>query len=178
MFGLPGHDYLPNHEITRSVAGVWILRVHAFQGLADYAGDDGVSCGAVVGRDDVPRGVFGGGAVRHDLVGFHEFWPQQSVFQITGVELPVFMRGFQALSQSLALGFMGNIEHEFQDGGAVFRKVLLEIIDLTVAFIDFLCRRESAHLDHQNILIMGTVKHGDLAFGGADIVDAPQIVMG
>ena len=91
-----------------------------------------------------------------------------------------FQRLFGSSSRSCRrsrLLFLGDVQHEFQDRGAVLDQDFLEGVDLAVALLDLALRRELAHAADQDILVVRAVEDADGAAAGGGEVGAPEEIV-
>ena len=69
------------------------------------------------------------------------------------------------------------MQEKFENGDAVLRQHLLEIVDLAIAPVPDLLGNQVMHADDQNILIVRTVENSDVAAIGNGFVDAPEKIV-
>ena len=114
----------------------------------------------------------------HRLVGGLEVVPELAVVEVGGIELPALVRLVEARLQALALLVLRDVQHEFEDRRAVLDEHLLEGVDLAVARLDLLGRRELAHLDDEHLLVVRAVEDADRAAARRGLVHAPEEIVG
>jgi len=81
----------------------------------------------IIGGDDIPRRVICASGVEAILVGFHVVFPIFPLVDVRGAELPVLVRLFHALKESLSLFIVREVQEYLDDLRSVAMKVLLQI---------------------------------------------------
>src|SRR5918995_4630055 len=140
-----------------------VFRRHRLERFAHDRSDCGVARPFAVGRDHVPGRPGRRAAGEHDLIGLLELVPELAVFEVGRVELPAALGLVETVLQPFGLLLLGYVEHELEDSGAVQGQHLLEGIDLFVARLDLVGRREAAHPRDEHVFVMRAVEDADHA---------------
>lgn len=155
----------------------------------DDLGHDEAGVFLVIGGDDVPGGLFGGGGADAFLVGFAVVAPEVSFLGVGGAEFPVFLGDVDAGEEAFALFFLGDVEEEFDDAGAVADEVFFHFDDGAVAVIPeggvveaflgefFFLEDLGVDAEDEDFLVVGAVEDADASAFGEAAVGAPEEVV-
>ena len=99
--------------------------------------------------------------------------PQFAVFQITGVEFPIFIGIVDALLQALALLVFGYVQKKFNDGGAGFAQQAFKIVDVANTAFGFGLVYPAFYARYQHVFVVAAVKNHQFAVARHHLVDAP-----
>ncbi len=163
-------------------------QIEILEGFEDSARNDETREPFVVGGNDVPRRVLGGGLLNHFLVSFLIILPEAALLNVGHGKLPILFGIFEALEEALLLFFLGEMKEEFADDDAVAREVALESVDVLVALLpdvlgdeafgQFLrAKKRRVDADDEDFLVVRAVEDTDFAALGDDFVVAPEIVV-
>ncbi|MNT54116.1 hypothetical protein D3C72_1912500 [compost metagenome] len=104
--------------------------------------------------------------------------PEFPFLQIADIKLPVFGRILKPFLYLLQLLLFGNMEKQLDNQRVLFRQHLLKVANLLKAALGLGLLLIAVNAGNQNILIMGTVKSRNIAFGRRLLMDSPEEVMG
>ena len=138
-----------------------------------------------IGGNDVPGGKISAGVGQHLFVGSVIVIPEFALVEISGGELPMFFRILLTGAEAFGLFFAGDVEEEFQDGGAAVDEHAFEASDLMEAagpeifVIPEVVRKEAVlvHTDDEDIFVVAAVEDGESAESGGFLVDAPEKIV-
>ncbi len=146
----------------------------------------------MVGGDDVPGRVLGGGVVEGLLKGLLVIVPVLALLHVVHGELPVFVRAVDALQKALLLLLFRYVEEELQDHRAVEVQVALHLVDRAVAvlperIVNVLHRLDARnalienilgmHAGHQHLFVVRAVEDADAAPLGHGFIRSPQKIV-
>ncbi len=100
-----------------------------------------------------------------------------ALFEVGQREFPVSRRILDAGFEALLLLFPADVQEEFENGDAVLRQYLLEVVDLPIAPVPDLLGNQIVHPDYQDILVMRAVEDSNVAAVGNGFVDAPEKIV-
>jgi hypothetical protein len=98
--------------------------------VEDGGADDEAHVFFVVGGDDVPWALLGGGGADGILVGVHVIAPMGALFDVALFEFPVFAGGVDPGEEASFLFLVGDVEEEFGDVDAIAMGVGLVVGDI------------------------------------------------
>src|SRR5262245_22427467 len=104
--------------------------VELFDGVHNSRGNQKSGEPFVVGRHDIPRGIFRSRGADRLLEGVHVVEPKFTLVDIGGRKLPVLFRIVEPLHEAILLFFARHVEKEFEDDSPLADKVVLEMCNV------------------------------------------------
>ncbi len=141
--------------------------------LNDELGDGEARVPLAVGGHDVPRGMFRRRAIEHYLVGLLVGVPLAARVDVVRRVFPPLIPAREALGQAHALLAMRMHERDLDEGVAFLDEFRLPAVDLVVALVDLVLVGELIDAANENVLVVRTVEHADLARRRQLLLDAP-----
>jgi hypothetical protein len=161
-------------EVLGVEGGLGVGEAEGFEGFEDDFGDGEVAEPLVVGGDDKPGGVLVGGAAEDVLVGVHVSGPEDALFEVEGIELPVLVGVVDAGLEAAGLFFVRDVEEELEDEDVAVGEGLLPGVDVVHAAVGLFAGDEAVDAGGEHILIVRAVEDADHAAGGSSGLAAPE----
>src|SRR5713226_45906 len=142
----------------------------------------------IIRRYHIPRRMLRRRPLHHLFVRFLVVLPELALLDVRHGKFPVFLGIVQPLQKSLLLFLLRDVQEKFPDHHAIARQVMLERIDVLIAFfpdvlghqrVRQLLRSQKAgmHAHHQHFFIIRAIENSDFPARGRHLVAAPEIIV-
>ncbi|KAG1647661.1 Ribonuclease VapC9 [Nymphon striatum] len=163
-----------DNDVGKAFFGGGIGHVEAFEFTNDDARDQQIAEPLAIGRNHVPRRLFGAGLSKHLGERCLVVVPELAFFEIAGRELPVLLRLVQARLQAFFLLVLGNVQVELGDRRAFVGQQLLELADVAVAAAPLILGDIAVHPHDEHVFVVAAVEDDHFAGRWRDLVNPPQ----
>ena len=152
-----------------------VFQFQIFEGVENDPGHDQLGVLFVIGRHHVPGSGMSAGGAEAGLERLHVLLPVFPLLDVGQAEFPVLLGRIDALEEAFALFFLGKMQEEFDDAGAIAVKVVLQVDNGTIPvapdrFVIDKFRRQALGLEKlgmnakdQNFLVVGAIEDADPA---------------